>query len=136
MNARVTCVLTLTLLASMGAASAQQALPEPSPTNGIGDVTSVESKARQILANRAEIEQRKIEYAQLEDAWRRKIAALRAELSALYEERDRVIADLLAGRFCSKCGRPKTELDKAEGFLVHLQNVQGVPLPAPPEKIQ
>lgn len=52
---------------------------------------------------------------------------LNRQLNDLIRERDRTLDDLRNGRFCSKCNRSATEIERAgEGFLAHVRNVGGV----------
>lgn len=110
----------------------------PEPTVGAPYVAAIEAKCRQIEHNEDAIHSlRRVKIPEAERRWDQRIAELRAELAAIVKERDEVIADLLKGRFCSKCGRSKTELEKQGiGFEQHLGEVKGVPLPVSPEKLR
>jgi hypothetical protein len=59
-------------------------------------------------------------------------AKLAEEADQLGEERDRAIRELKAGRYCSRCRRTATEIEKSEKvpFQVHLGNVKGSPVAA------
>ena len=64
------------------------------------------------------------------------IAESAAQFKSIEEEESRVLAELAGGYFCSRCKRSKSEIEKGgETFEQHLQNVNGDPVPAPPELI-
>lgn len=62
----------------------------------------------------------------------------RAKVRALWEERQRALEELRAGLFCSRCRKPKSQLERETGkpFEEHLDEVKGVPVPADEEEIR
>ena len=56
----------------------------------------------------------------------------------LYEEKKKSIEDMRNGRYCSKCTRTATEIEKVErtSFGAHLKKVSGREVPAPANKIR
>ncbi|MCA1612572.1 MAG: DUF4189 domain-containing protein [Acidobacteria bacterium] len=56
----------------------------------------------------------------------------------LYEEKKKSIEDMRNGRYCSKCTRTATEIEKVEStsFAAHLKKVSGREVPAPANKIR
>ncbi|TDP00716.1 hypothetical protein [Flavobacterium sp. 245] len=100
-------------------------------TIGIGDVTSIESKALTFESNKAKIAQCKGELLSLYALRNDKIQKLKDELSALYKERDDLIADMKVGAKCSQCGKYKSEFEKeGKSFEQHLGEVKGYAIPA------
>jgi Transglycosylase SLT domain len=65
----------------------------------------------------------------------RSALAARAEVAELIREKLQVLEEMAEGLYCSKCMRSRTEIEKSEhiSFAAHLQDVQGDPVPAPPE---
>jgi hypothetical protein len=115
------CLLTAALLSLN--ASAQ--------TAGIGEVTSIESKSLTFENNKIKIAQYKAELLSLEALQRDKVQKLKDELSALYKERDDLIADMKVGAKCSQCGKYKSEFEKEnKSFEQHLGEVKGYAIPA------
>jgi hypothetical protein len=59
------------------------------------------------------------------------------ELARLVSEKGKSIDELRRGYYCSQCGRTATEIESSEHipFSQHLQNVNGKPVPAGPERI-
>lgn len=102
-----------------------------SQTSGIGEVSSIENKAKQIENNRKKITENKQKLPELEKLWKEKLQKLKDQLLALQKERDNLIADMKVGARCSECKRWKTELEK-EGinFEQHLGEVKGYAIPA------
>ncbi len=108
-----------------------------SQTVGIGDVTSVESKAASIESNRLRIQQHKADLPALESAWQAKIQKARDELAAMAKERDNLISDMKLGARCSECNRWKTELEKQGiNFQQHLGEVKGYAVPATTSELE
>ncbi|EAZ94816.1 hypothetical protein FBBAL38_10267 [Flavobacteria bacterium BAL38] len=106
-------------------------------TIGIGEVISIESKALTFENNRAKIALYKEELINLESLWRDKIQKLKDELSALYKERDNLIADMKVGARCSQCGGWKSDFEKkGENFEKHLGEVKGYAIPATTEELE
>lgn len=106
-------------------------------TIGIGDVTSIESKSLTFENNKIKIVQYKEELISLEALWRDKIQKLKDELSALYKERDNLIADMKVGAKCSQCGKYKSEFEKeGKSFEQHLGEVKGYAIPATTEELE
>lgn len=100
-------------------------------TAGLSDVISVEAKAATIDKNRELINQFREELINLEALWRNKLDKLKDELSALYKERDNLIADMKVGAKCSQCGKYKSEFEKeGKSFEQHLGEVKGYAVPA------
>lgn len=106
-------------------------------TVGIGDVTSIESKSLTFENNKTKIAQYKEELISLEALWRDKIHKQKDELSALYKERDNLIADMKVGARCSQCGGWKSDFEKrGESFEKHLGEVKGYAIPATTEELE
>ena len=106
-------------------------------TVGIVDVTTIESKALTYENNKAKIVQYKEELISLEALWKDKIQKLKDELSALYKERDNLIADMKVGAKCSQCGKYKSEFEKeGKSFEQHLGEVKGYAIPATTEELE
>ncbi|MBG7612153.1 hypothetical protein IU405_07820, partial [Polaribacter sp. BAL334] len=106
-------------------------------TIGIGDVTSIESKALTYESYKAKITQYKDELISLEAQWRNKIQKLKEELALLYKERDNLIADMKVGARCSQCGGWKSDFEKkGESFEKHLGEVKGYAIPATTEELE
>lgn len=100
-------------------------------TVGIGEVTSIEAKAKSYESNTKKIEQYKLELPDLEVLWKKKLQKLKDELAALYKERDDLIADMKVGAKCSQCGKYKSEFEKeGKNFEQHLGEVKGYAIPA------
>lgn len=100
-------------------------------TSGIGDVTSIELKAKNYEENKLRIAQHRNELIPLEALWRANIKKLKDELAALYIERDNLIADMKVGAKCSQCGKYKSEFEKeGKSFVQHLGEVKGYAIPA------
>lgn len=132
----VFALLGLAVWAQGGAGAGSRPTGGPS-TTGIGEVVAVEDLARRHRETMKSIGQRKQELAGLEKAHRANIDRLRDELAALERERDARIRDLKGGFFCSKCGRLKSDFEKAgESFEKHLDDVTGVAIPAPTERLE
>jgi hypothetical protein len=69
-------------------------------------------------------------------AHRKRIPELSAQITALTEEMEHTLADLRSGRFCSMCGKSKTQIEQGgEDFFRHLGRVQGKLVAATPEQI-
>lgn len=106
-------------------------------TIGIGEVTSIESKSLTFESNKTKIAQYKEELISLEALWIDKIQKLKDELSALYKERDNLIADMKVGARCSQCGGWKSDFEKrGESFEKHLGEVKGYAIPATTEELE
>lgn len=62
----------------------------------------------------------------------------RAKVRALWDERDRALEELRAGLFCSRCKRPKSQIEREtqRPFEEHLDDVNGEPIPADEETIR
>lgn len=104
---------------------------------GISEVTAIEALAASKKATETSIANRKLELAELEKALSAKVGKLKDELAALIKERDDLLRDFKAGFFCSKCGKAKSEFEKeGKSFEQHLDDVTGVPIPAPTTKIE
>lgn len=60
------------------------------------------------------------------------------EISALINEKAKVLRELMEGRYCDQCHRSASEIERETGkpFQEHLQSVNGNPEPAPPEVIE
>jgi hypothetical protein len=63
------------------------------------------------------------------------ISDLQDQVTDLTQKRDKAVAELRQGRFCSKCMRAESEFDSPAAFSQHLDDVDGVPLSATPEQI-
>jgi len=106
-------------------------------TIGIGEVTSIESKSLTYENNKVKIAQYKEELISIEVLWKDKIQKLKDELSALYKERDNLIADMKVGARCSQCGGWKSDFEKrGESFEKHLGEVKGYAIPATTEELE
>lgn len=106
-------------------------------TVGIGDVTSIESKAKQMLAAKDRIKVLEAEILQVQGEWQAKLKKLTDELAALIKERDDIIADMKVGAKCSQCGKYKSEFEKkGENFQKHLGDVKGYAIPATTEELE
>jgi hypothetical protein len=100
-------------------------------TVGISDVASIESKALSYENNKIKIAQYKEELLSLDALRKDKVQKLKGELSALYKERDDLIADMKVGAKCSQCGKYKSEFEKeGKSFEQHLGEVKGYAIPA------
>ncbi|MDX6187823.1 hypothetical protein SGQ83_00535 [Flavobacterium sp. Fl-318] len=100
-------------------------------TVGIRDVTSIESKVLSYENNKIKIAQYKEELLGLDALRKDKVQRLKDELSALYKERDDLIADMKVGAKCSQCGKYKSEFEKeGKSFEQHLGEVKGYAIPA------
>jgi DNA repair exonuclease SbcCD ATPase subunit len=108
-----------------------------SQTVGIGEVTSIESKAKKIQENKNNIKKHQNELPELEKVRKDKIAKLNDEIAALIKERDDLIADMKVGARCSECGTWKSEFEKrGVNFQQHLGEVQGYAVPATTSELE
>lgn len=126
-------------IASLAAPIAQTQVSQsgPQPSRGISEVAAIEALAVGIKTTKESIASRKLELAELEKALGAKVSKLKDELAALIKERDDLLRDFKVGFFCSKCGKAKSEFEKeGKSFEQHLDEVTGVPIPAPTTKIE
>lgn len=122
-------IVLLWLLWSTAAAHAQ--------TVGIGEVTSIESKAAAIKSSRTKIEKNKAELPALLALRNSRLLKLKDELAALYKERDALIADMKVGARCSQCGVWKSDFEKkGVNFQQHLGEVKGYAIPASTRELE
>ncbi len=106
-------------------------------TAGIGEVTSIESKAKKIQENKNTIKKFQAELPDLEKAGKEKIAKLSDEISAMIKDRDNLIADMKIGARCSECGTWKSEFEKkGVDFQKHLGDVKGYAVPATTSELE
>lgn len=63
---------------------------------------------------------------------------LQDELSELIAEKQRALEELRLGYYCSRCGRPKSQVEREtqKSFGEHLVDVNGQAKPASPERLQ
>lgn len=122
------CLTTLTVNVNSSGISARTAF-EDKATAGIWEVTRIEAKAKKIVESKEALEKLKGEIA--------KPSKLNQELANLYKERDDLLRDLKGGFYCSKCGKAKSEFEKAgEDFEKHLGEVKGVAVPASTARLE
>jgi chromosome segregation ATPase len=106
-------------------------------TIGIGEVTSIESKAVSIDKNKLLILNYREDIKNLEPLWLEKIQKAKNELAALIKERDNMIADMKVGAKCSECKRYKSQLEKSGiNFQQHLGDVKGYAIPATTSELE
>ena len=132
MNSRCTWLLTA-MLAWPATATAQDKAAgppqycSPSTARPARDAAAASAKAHQKAMRRALREAAKAE-AEIK-RWKKRVRDLQAE-------KERELDELRRGRFCSRCMRTATAIEKTgEPFLVHLKNVKGTTKSAPPERI-
>jgi hypothetical protein len=99
----------------------------------IGAYQSRVSTAKQCVSSAHQRQvQLKIEYGRL-DQEKARLVGERAQADS---ECRMAISDLEQGLYCSKCGTSKSEFERrGVNFYEHLQDVQGEPIPAPPEVV-
>src|SRR5258706_10372442 len=125
---RMALVLVFAFSATSVPAGAQSQRPQ----------TSTEARA---LARQAAADARSAEAcikSQAKSAHAAELREQRAQKrkSELEAEKARVLAELRSGRFCNKCWRSATEIEKGgQSFAQHLTDVKGEPKPAPADKI-
>ncbi len=105
-------------------------------TSGIGEVTSIEAKAKMYQDYQKRLDILNSDLANLQYNNTLKWQDLSKEVDSMKRKRDIEIGELKLGYRCSQCKVLKSEMEKkGENFEAHLKQVNGVPVPAGDDEI-
>jgi hypothetical protein len=129
---RMLLLVVSLLLASAFTACAQT----PYANSAAAQAAALRFKARWLSASEERAQAHRRFSEQAVPIRKERIKAIVA-LEILAEDKKRAIEELLSGRFCSKCRRSASEIERAtkQSFSLHLTDVKGQPVPATLEMI-
>lgn len=104
---------------------------------GPGSAAEAREAARRAEARAAEADRCILEEAKKHARNGSEASEAAALLEALAQEKVKVMQELAAGQYCSRCRRTASEIERSErvSFAQHLDQVRGVAIPAPAELV-